>query len=225
MPSGLKLVENNTINTEYGWVKGSTTNGYTAVKTTYFNNKNAIEAYTGRGEPSHTDLQIVCEVTAEAGDTIKNLKNIAEITGAQFEGNNQTDIDSTPKNVSNISSSYDQNPVTGKGEEDDDDFEWLVMGPREAVLDLSLRKFITKVNNTTVNREPEVDTSTIATTGTARYVHSKDPISVQVGDIVTYKIRVYNEGEIDGYVAKITDHLPEWLDFISNDEINQKEDV
>ena len=95
--------------------------------------------------------------------------------------------------------------------------------------DLSLRKFITKVNDTAVNREPVVDTSKLGTLDengskitTARYVHSKDPISVQVGDIVTYKIRVYNEGETDGYVAKITDHLPEWLDFLPEDTINKK---
>lgn len=89
-------------------------------------------------------------------------------------------------------------------------------------LDFSLRKFITSVNDTAINREPKVDTSTIATTGTATYKHTKDPVSVQIGDVVTYKIRVYNEGEVDGYISEITDHLPEWLDFLPNDELNQK---
>ena len=220
LPAGLKLVENNTINNENGWVKGTTANGYTAITTEHLKNTD-IAAYSGRGEPSHVDLKIVCEVIAEAEDNSKNLKNIAEITQATYE-RGTSDIDSTPKNVNNISVTYDQNPVTGKGEEDDDDFEWLVMEPKKPEFDLSLRKFITNVNESTINREPQVDTSTIATTGTARYVHTKDPISVQVGDIVTYKIRVYNEGETDGYVAKITDHLPEWLDFISEDTVNQK---
>ncbi len=75
-------------------------------------------------------------------------------------------------------------------------------------LDLSLRKFITKVNDTTYSREPRVETNTIATTGTATYRHTKQPIPVQKGDVVTYTIRVYNEGKADGYVSMITDHLP-----------------
>lgn len=47
----------------------------------------------------------------------------------------------------------------------------------------------------------------------------KKLINVNVGDIVTYTIRVYNEGEIDGYVKEITDHLPQYLEFV-NDEFN-----
>ena len=57
-----------------------------------------------------------------------------------------------------------------------------------------------KLNNST--------TKTNSTTGTATYKHTKDAIAVQKGDVVTYTIRVYNEGEVDGYVDKITDYLP-----------------
>ena len=92
----------------------------------------------------------------------------------------------------------------------------------EKVFDLALRKFITNINDESYNREPVVDTSTIATTGTATYKHTKTPLSVQVGDIVTYTIRVYNEGEKDGYVSEITDYLPEWLDFLPEDSLNQE---
>lgn len=31
---------------------------------------------------------------------------------------------------------------------------------------------------------------------------------------------MYNEGEEDGYVTEITDHLPEQLEFIVDDELN-----
>ena len=92
----------------------------------------------------------------------------------------------------------------------------------EKIFDLALRKFITNINEESYNREPIVDTSTIATTGTATYKHTKTPLSVQVGDIVTYTIRVYNEGEKDGYVSEITDYLPEWLDFLPEDSLNQE---
>ena len=213
------MLNNNTINNENGWEVKETTNGYTAVTTNHLKDT-TINPYSGRGIPEFVDLQIVCKVTAEAGDTAKNLKNIAEITTATFE--NGTDIDSVPGNV-NASNSYNPtNPTDGRGEQDDDDFELLVLEAREPEFDVALRKFITKINDISVNREPVVDHSTIATTGTATYKHKKDPISVQVGDIVTYKIRVYNEGETDGYVAKITDHLPKWLDFIVDDETNIK---
>ena len=43
------------------------------------------------------------------------------------------------------------------------------------------------------------------------------PVSVKKGDIVTYTIRVYNEGELDGYVGEITDHLPEYLEYVDCD--------
>ena len=78
---------------------------------------------------------------------------------------------------------------------------------------MSLRKFITELNNQTVvpSRVPDVDVSTISTTGTATYNHTKEPVNVKIGDIVTYTLRVYNEGAIDGYVEEITDYLPECL--------------
>ncbi len=42
-----------------------------------------------------------------------------------------------------------------------------------------------------------------------------------IGDEVIYTIRVYNEGQLDGYVYEITDHLPEYLEFV-NDEFNAR---
>ena len=113
-----------------------------------------------------------------------------------------------------------------KGQQDDDDFEKVRIAP--LTYDFALRKFITAVNdkelvdeNGNYLRAPVVDTSTITgPSTTARYVHTKEPISVQVGNIVTYTIRVYNEGGLDGYISEITDHLPEYLEFLPNDELN-----
>ena len=41
---------------------------------------------------------------------------------------------------------------------------------------------------------------------------SKDDVIVKHGDIVTYTIRVYNEGKLDGYASEITDNIPEYLE-------------
>lgn len=102
--------------------------------------------------------------------------------------------------------------------------------PEEKLFDLSLRKFITAVGNTEYVdengkyiKEPIVDVTPLVnnTAWTAIYKHQKSPVGVSVGDEVVYTIRVYNEGEIDGYVTEITDHLPQQLEFI-NDEFNAK---
>ena len=44
----------------------------------------------------------------------------------------------------------------------------------------------------------------------------KTAVPVKAGDIVTYKIRVYNEGKIDGYAETIADYLPDGLGFLVN---------
>lgn len=84
--------------------------------------------------------------------------------------------------------------------------------------DLSLRKFITEVNEKELeeSRIPQVDISNLVTgeSTTATYVHPKEPVLVHTTDIVTYTIRVYNEGEIDGYASKIMDDIPEGLTFV-----------
>ena len=77
--------------------------------------------------------------------------------------------------------------------------------PKE--LDLALRKYITKIETKegevtkekvlsgSEKREPEIDTNTISSaTTTATYKHRKDPVEVKTGDIVTYKLTIYNEG-------------------------------
>ena len=113
-----------------------------------------------------------------------------------------------------------------KGQEDDDDFEKIII--KGTPFDLSLRKFITKLNGTELkdekDRTPKINTSKLntidSTTGkkitTAEYVHPKDAVTVRKGDIVTYKIRIYNEGDRNGYATEVTDYLPEGLGFLPN---------
>ena len=216
LPEGLKLKENSSINTQNGW---SSTDGKT-IKTNKLDGQ-VIPAFNGT-TLSYLDVQIECEVIAKVSQTDTKLKNVAEITGAtNSDGEDMTDRDSTPDNVN----------VPGYGEtsqEDDDDFEDLVILGQ--YFDLSLRKFITQVNDTELKdengkylREPEVDLTSLISgdSTTATYNHPKKPLEVAIGDTIIYTLRVYNEGQIDGYVNEITDYLPEDLEFV-NDEFNAK---
>lgn len=216
LPEGLKLADNSAINTQYGW---ETTKDGKTVKTTYLADK-MINKFDGT-TLDYKDLEIECEVIATIGTENKTLKNIAEITmHKDKDGNTEAeDRDSKPNNV-------DKNNYGTTSQEDDDDFEDLVVLGQ--YFDLSLRKFITEVTTGTktknYNRAPQVDVTDLKneTATTATYNHDKTPVSASNGDIVTYTIRIYNEGQLDGYVTEITDHLPEQLEFIVNDELNAK---
>mgnify|MGYP000481341787 FL=1 len=216
LPSGLELVPNteSTINQTYGWTNPSG-DGKT-IKTAYLADK-LIEAFNGT-ELKYVDVEVECKVVAPTQSTDQRLKNIAEITAHKDKDGNETviDRDSQPNNVNK-----DNYGTTSQ--EDDDDFEDLIMFGK--YFDLALRKFITAVNNKEItNREPQVvlDALKDGSSTTATYNHPKTPVNVYNGDIVTYTIRVYNEGQLDGYVTEITDHLPQQLEFIVDDELNAK---
>ncbi len=40
------------------------------------------------------------------------------------------------------------------------------------------------------------------------------------GDIITYTIRIYNEGQINGYAKEMADYIPAGLEFVSPDQTN-----
>ena len=214
LPTGLKFLPDSQINQAYGWTVSA--DGRT-VKTNYLQNK-LLTAFDGT-TLDYEDLEIECEVTAGVNEKDQSLKNIAEITEHEDINGGNKDRDSQPDNV--------DRPNYGEtSQQDDDDFENLVLEGK--YFDLSLRKFITTVQNgentKTYERAPKVDTTYLAnkTATTAIYNHPKDPIGVTTGSIVTYTLRVYNEGQMDGYVTEITDHLPPQLEFIVDDSLNAK---
>ena len=217
LPAGLTFLPDHEINTQYGWSNPSG-DGRTIV-TNYLENT-LLEAFNGTNL-DYADLQIACQVTATVTDEDQSLKNIAEITAHKDKDGNTdvVDRDSTPDNV-------DLDNYGNTSQEDDDDFEHLILLGQ--YFDLSLRKFITSVsdgtNVTNYNRAPVVDVTPLrnGTSTTAIYNHPKTPVSVSNGNEVIYTIRVYNEGQLDGYVTEITDHLPEQLEFIVDDELNAK---
>ena len=170
----------------------------------------------------YVDVQIECRVTKSPAEQDVSLKNVAEIEKAHDVTGTEVDRDSTPSDLTGdqVDNYLPGTSEDGKGYEDDDDYEELIMLGK--YFDLSLRKFITAVNDREItNRVPEVDvTPLLSGETTANYNHTKNPVSVEVGDIVTYTIRVYNEGQVDGYVDEIVDHLPPYLEFIVDDELN-----
>ena len=227
LPSGLKFVPaaESTINSTYGWTVSE--DGKT-VTTNYLAAENKkINAFNGT-TLDYEDVQIECEVMAVAGAGTKTLKNIAEITGNKDEdGNTNRDLDQDSK-PGNLTDDQIKNYGT-TSKEDDDDFEDLKLLPKnEKIFDLSLRKFISDVktngkSHVLTSREPVVDTKPLLEgENTANYNHTKKPVGVSNNDIVTYTIRVYNEGQIDGYVTEIKDHLPPQLEFLIDDELNKQ---
>ena len=109
------------------------------------------------------------------------------------------------------------------GVQDDDDFETVVV--KEGNFDLALRKFITKVDDKEVtSRIPQVTLTDDFKSGkvtTATYVHPKDPVDVATDNIVEYTIRIFNEGEVDGYATKVMDDIPDGLEYLPENETNK----
>lgn len=235
LPEGLEMVPQaqSTINQKYGWTADQTNPKKIVTKGWNSKNLKAFDKTPDNGTYllDRDEVQIECVVTAQTSLENQILKNVAEITNAR-NSLNVADVDSVVNSLTSAQiASY--NPGTapkGKGIQDDDDYEPVLL--RGKYFDLSLRKFITsierKVKNSTEvktikveDRIPEVNVKNLVDgLNTAEYFHKKNAVNVEVGDIVTYTIRVYNEGQVDGYVDLITDHLPPELEFIIDDPIN-----
>ena len=234
LPDQLEFIVDDQVNIEYGWKIASSTDLKT-IKTEYLSKANEttdgankISAFNGT-TLAYKDVKIKCRVVATEpmADKITNIADITKFTDG--DGNTVTDRDSQENNVNlptgkDLENYRDSEINRGEeyipGQQDDDDFEKLTLKE----FDLSLRKFITGVNGTAItNREPQVNVTPLKNGGTtAIYNHPKTPVSVAIGDLVEYTIRVYNEAEIDGYVEEITDHLPDQLEFVTGNEINTK---
>lgn len=226
LPEGLEFVNGSDINNIYEWVLSA--DGRT-VTTTYLKNT-TLEPFnktTGKLESSY--VQIECKIT----DNLKSgevLTNIAEIRADNI---NDRDSVTNSLNISTIDTekySGNNNNKTDlsdsnyyyKGLEDDDDFEKVIV--KGKVFDLALQKFISKINNVapTISREPKVDITKLknGSSKNADYTQVKTPLVVEQGDVVLYTIRVYNEGDIDGYAEEVTDYLPDGLGFLVNHTTN-----
>lgn len=208
LPTGLQLKENSTVNTKYGWTSSTDSYG-TKIKTTYLKDTviNAFDTSKSTLALDYKDVEVECTVVADPNKTDVSLKNIAEIT--KDDGD---DRDSTPDNVK--TTNYGE-----KSQEDDDDFEPLVLKP----FDLALIKRITAVNKKDVQeRIQKIDVSSLnretSSTTTAKYTLNKEAVLVNSGDIVKYTFRIYNEGYQDGYASLIKEDIPEGLAFLYSEK-------
>jgi len=192
-----------------------------------------LNAFEEGKELDYIDVQIKCLV-AENSTRGEYLTNIAEITqmcdalGVEIEEDRDSKVNNAINEEVDLSNYKNEEAINStvdsyiKGQEDDDDFEKLVVKE----FDLSLRKFISKVNETSYSRAPIVDTTKLGTLvdekliTTAKYTHSKEPVIVKTGDLVVYTIRIYNEGNLNGFASEITDNIPEGLEFLPNSDIN-----
>ncbi len=208
-------------------------------------NTENLNPYTEGNLDSET-IEIECTVTATS-DTKNStiLTNVAWIS-EEYDAEDQVTItnqdgqdrDSEPSTIPNVNKD-NMSDYTGngnkpdltdsdyyyKGQQDDDDFEKLVLLPE--TFDLKLIKRIVAVNDQNIpERIEDIDVSDLNVTDsngnivstTADYQMNKEPVGVKKGDIVTYTFRIYNEGTIDGYAQEITEDVPEGLEFLWSEE-------
>ena len=100
---------------------------------------------------------------------------------------------------------------------------------KKKIYDLSLRKFITHVKGEDIDKEVTERIPRVTLTDefkdkendevtTAIYEHTKEPVVVQQGNVVTYTIRVYNEGPESAYASIVKDDIPDGVEFIQYTE-------
>ena len=226
LPEELEFLPDHEINQEYEWQVASdgrhVTTDYLSKTKETSSRQNLLKAFDGT-TLDYKDVKIACKIkdNAEVG---KKLTNLAEITESKdSDGNDVVDRDSETDNVEIPTDedlpNYKDDEIDKDyvpGQEDDDDFEKV----KVVYFDLALRKFITAVDDTEItNRIPQLS---IGEDGNIHYDHTKDPVEVENGNIVTYTLRIFNEGMMAGYASKVKDDVPDGLEFLPDNEINKE---
>lgn len=187
---------------EDGWSEGDAKYTANLLKALTKNDDGSVNVRTTDPKnPDYRDVQVLLKVT-EPDTSERVLENRAQISDdSDAYGNEVTDRDSTPD-------VWEEAP-----RDDDQDIERIKL--EREIKDLALRKHITQVDETTFDsRNPSVDTTALETGTTAKYNHTKEPVEVSKGSVITYALTAYNEGTVDAYASEITDFLPEGLEFI-----------
>ena len=221
LPEYLEFV-NGEFNDKYGW---KISEDGRVVTTSYLSSDKylikAAQTVDGKIKLNYQDIMILCKVK-DTAITGEKVTNIAEIS--KYEDKKHEKVDDRDSGEGNVKVPTDKDLPSYKdnesgnyipGQEDDDDFEKIIIKK----FDLALRKFITKVQeNDVTTRIPQVKYKD----GKISYEHTKDPVTLHVNDVVIYTIRVYNEGEIDGYASEISDDIPEYLEYLPEDSTNKE---
>ena len=234
LPTGLKYSKINTQGYDVDY--NEETNTLTLTKKQ--DNKQNLKAYTkGKIDSETIEIEAVV-ITDEDNKILTNVAYISEevdVNGTIITNQVGADRDSEPSTTPNVNkdnmdnykgNSQNKTELSDsnyfyKGEQDDDDFEKLVVKKDQIIekkdFDLKLVKRIVEVNGKNVKERIQgVDITKLAdgTATTADYQLNKEPVSVKTGDLVKYTLRIYNEGEIDGYASQITEDIPEGLEFL-----------
>ena len=232
LPPQLEFVINDVdnFNAKYGWKIDSTLRKATTnllERPTIDPEDTLIKAFDGQ-TLDYKEVKIKCKVVSK-NYIEKIITNIVEITDFKdIQGNEITDRDSSKQNVMQLNEITDETLPDYKGNksnksvlidanyfykgtEDDDDFEKLILEE----FDLSLKQYITKINET------EVTERTPIFKGKYIYEQNKIPVEVNQNDLVEYTIRIYNEGDVDGYAKEIKNDIPEGLIFLPENPTNQ----
>ena len=222
LPEYLEFVDGD-FNKKYGWEVSE--DGRTVTTKYLSDDKYLIEAAVeknGKIELDYKDVPIMCKVksTAKTGEKVTNIADISI-----YEDEKHKEIGDRDSSKDNVKLPDDKDLPSYKddekgdyipGQEDDDDFEKVIIKK----FDLALRKFITAVNDKEVTTR--IPVPQMGEDGNIKYNHTKEPVEVTTKDIVTYTLRVYNEGEINGYASKVSDDLPEGLEFLPENSLNKE---
>ena len=244
LPNYLDFVEGE-FNTAYGWKVSSDGKTVTTNYLSKENGTDKIlKAFDKDNDDNYgsgldyKDLPILCKVNTKAPDKAK-LVNSSEITKYEDKNGNEinTDRDSQPDNLPEDKKNKEGKPE-GRYDQDDEDYE--VIEIEKPIVDLALIKFIAAVSSDTEISDGEYLTPNgnkgskdnqydrikdIITDKLKKdknwhdvdYQLNKDPLPVPAESYVLYNIRVYNEGQADVYAGEVTDHLPEYLDYVDCD--------
>lgn len=250
LPNGLELLNVYYKDSETPLAKGT---DYTydaennVIVITALENKDLIPEFDGGTKVPSDYVTVECKVLDTAEGILTNVAEISEYKTEigkinedrdSFEDNwknpndnNSNNNETTDRTTSDwVNYAGDEANVIEDGEmknyigqEDDDDFEKILVGE----VDLVLKKIITNINDTSVDtlaptfhRLDNITIDTVemnknANVTTAKYYLNKTPIHVKVNDTVTYEIRIYNEGSIDATASEITDYIPKGLQLVS----------
>ena len=242
VPTGFEYIEDNEINQKYGWRLADNGDGTNRDLYTTDYLKDELPGFDKKKDnvPPSEYVQIVCRVSGDVVSS-KVLTPVAEIESAESTVEGHNDRDSEVLNNDYVKNDLDATNYSGdinnkadltdsnyyyKGRQDDDDFEKVeVNNPDKPAFDMSLKKFISAKKGSgslSSSREPKVNVTPLKNGKTdAEYTTQKAGVQVKVGDIVTYTLRVYNEGQVDGYAEEVSDYLPEGLGYLLNYKANE----
>ena len=180
-----------------------------------------LNAHVDGQEDDYQEIDLICKVNENAEEDII-LKIVSEIAEIRY------DNDKLAKDTDSVLNNCNENQ-----EEDDTDFVNIVVIDYTKV-DLSLRVFIAGISQDETidendlltgenSREPVIDKEKLdlREEKTAEYNQPKNVLNVRENNLILYKIRIYNEGNIKAKANKVKVYIPEGLEIAENIEQNE----